>query len=96
MNNVAGRKVTTYLEGLLKTDNIGVNISNAGGWAEICRDFKEKHCFVAADIEKAREEAKNSGVHKVEYELPNGEKIVVNAPRFEAPEALFTPDNIDK
>lgn len=47
------------------------------------------------NFEEDKEKSANSGVNEVEYELPNGEKVKVNAPRFAAPEALFKPNLID-
>jgi len=51
--------------------------------------MKEKVCFVALDPKEAQETAKNSNEHTEAYELPTGEVINVNTPRFMGPEALF-------
>lgn len=60
------------------------------------REIKEKLCFVALDPAKAKEEAANSNEHKKDYELPDGQVVQVNGPRFMGPEALFFPNLIQQ
>jgi actin beta/gamma 1 len=57
--------------------------------------MKEKVCFVALDHKEALETAKNSNEHTEAYELPTGEIININTPRFMGPEALFDPELIE-
>ena len=45
-------------------------------------------------VEKTKEEAANSNEHTQDYELPDGQIVKVNKPRFMGPEALFFPDQI--
>merc|ERR1719399_1922014 len=59
--------------------------------AWIGRDIKEKQCFVAKDFDQEMaKSAKNSALEK-EYELPDGNTVVVGTERFRCPEVLFNP-----
>lgn len=58
------------------------------------REIKESVCFVSLDPKKDQETAANSTDHNMNYELPDGQVVTINTPRFMAPEALFFPDLI--
>lgn len=92
-NLVAGRAITDHMNTLLAADNI-LPQGGVSAWAQNIRDIKEKLSFVALDPEKAKEEAANSNAHCKDYELPDGQTITVNAPRFMGAEALFYPSLI--
>jgi len=49
---------------------------------------------VSLDPQSDKEKAANSNEHKKDYELPDGQVVQVNTPRFMGPEALFFPDLI--
>ena len=90
-NHIAGRAITEHMNKLLVADGIQEQ-GGKSAWEQIVREIKEKDCFVALDIEKVKEEAANSNEHTKDYELPDGQVIKLNKPRFMAPEALFFPD----
>lgn len=58
---------------------------------QIVRGIKEKLCFVSIDPAADRAKASESSDLQKMYELPDGQTIPVNSPRFLAPEALFDP-----
>ena len=58
---------------------------------EIVKAIKEKACYVALDFE---EELKS--VEPFDYELPDGQHVVVKDQRIRCPEALFKPMMVGK
>jgi actin beta/gamma 1 len=69
-------------------------IQETGGksaWAQIVRKIKEDLCFVSLDPTADKAKAAESSEIQKAYELPDGQTVNVNAPRFMAPEALFNP-----
>jgi len=92
-NFIAGRDITAHMVNLLQADGI----SETGGksaWMQIVRKIKEDLCFVSLDPAADKAKAKESSELQKMYELPDGQTVSVNAPRFMAPEALFFPDLI--
>jgi actin-related protein len=53
--------------------------------------MKEKLCYVSMDLEADKAKAAESTELTKNYELPDGQVVSVNTPRFMAPEALFDP-----
>ena len=53
--------------------------------------MKEKMCFVVDSYDYAMKEAEESNVVDKNYELPDGQRIVVGNERFRAPEIFFQP-----
>jgi actin-related protein len=89
-NFIAGRAITDYLVKLLQEDGI----SEQGGksaWMQIVRNIKEECCYVAQDYQADLKKSHESTELQKTYELPDGQTISVNLPRFKAPEALFNP-----
>jgi len=52
--------------------------------------MKEKTCFVSMDPEADKANASESTELTKNYELPDGQIVAINTPRFMAPEALST------
>ena len=89
-NYIAGRAVTAHLVNLLSLEGI----SETGGksaWAQIVRGIKEKCCFVSLDSAADKAKAADSSELQMNYELPDGQTVMINAPRFMGPEAIFNP-----
>ena len=76
-----GRDLTDALMQLLATR--GYSFSSTSG-----RDIKENFCYVASNFE--HEIAKSSSFAR-NYELPDGQKIIIDSERFRVPELLFRP-----
>lgn len=84
---IAGRELTEYMRELLKETGLGFTTSGNG----IVRDIKEKACYVALDFE---EELKS--VKPFEYELPDGNNVIIKDQRIRCTEALFKPSMVGK
>ena len=86
--DLAGRDLTQYMKRLLL--ETGKNFSTSSEM-EIVKAIKEKACYVAFDFEK---EIKS--VEPYEYELPDGNPIIIKEQRIKCPEALFKPELVEK
>jgi actin-related protein len=86
--DLGGRDITEYLRRLLRQRGYSL-VSSAE--REIVRDVKEKLCYVALEPEKEMKLAEKVAEMQKEYVLPDGEKIVIGAERFLAPEVFFNP-----
>lgn len=84
--NLAGRDITKYLGTLLYTS--GNRLVSSSDF-EICRDIKEKVCYVATDYNE--ELSKSSHEIMMNYQLPDGSFVSVGQERFKAPEIMFNP-----
>jgi actin beta/gamma 1 len=89
-NYIAGRAVTAHLVNLLTGDGVAES-GGKSAWAQIVRGIKEKTCFVSLDPAADKAKAAESSELTSMYELPDGQTVSINAPRFMAPEALFVP-----
>lgn len=86
--DLGGRDLTKYLAKLLiETGHI---FSNSGE-LEIVKSLKEKKCYVAFNY---IEELKT--VELDDYELPDGNHVMLKQQRIRCPEALFHPILVDK
>jgi len=92
-NFTAGRAITAHMVNLLSSDGI-TETGGKSAWNQIVRKIKEDLCFVSLDIAADKKKAAESSELQKMYELPDGQTISVNAPRFMAPEAIFFPDLI--
>ncbi|KAI3386798.1 hypothetical protein SNEBB_008992 [Seison nebaliae] len=83
-SNLAGRSLTERMAKLLSEANFR---SFASAEYEICRQIKEKCCYVSMDYEKEM----NSQTKPINYTLPDGQVLSIGKERFRCPEALFQP-----
>ncbi|RKO87781.1 actin-related protein [Blyttiomyces helicus] len=86
--DIAGRDVTDQLQLLLRRSGHHFHTSAE---KEIVRIIKEKTCYVA--LNPAKEE-KDAGGSPVDFVLPDGKVLKLEAERFRAPEILFDPQII--
>jgi len=89
-NYIAGRAITDHLVNLLTADGISAQ-GGESAWKQIVIGIKEKTCFVSLDVEADKAKAAESTELTKNYELPDGQIVAINTPRFLAPEALFDP-----
>jgi len=92
-NYIAGRAITDHMAKLLQADGI-TEQGGQSAWRQIVRKIKEDLCFVSLDPAADRTKAAESTELQKNYELPDGQTVPINSPRFLAPEALFFPDLI--
>lgn len=90
--NVAGRNITRYLIKLLLLRGYAFNRTAD---FETVRQIKEKFCYVGYDLGLEKQLALETTVLMEKYTLPDGRVIKIGAERFEAPEALFSPQLVD-
>ena len=86
--NYAGRDLTLFLMKLLNESGYRFSTSFE---KEIVKSIKEKACYVAFDL---YEELK--WVEPYDYELPDGNHIIIKDQSIRCPEALFKPELIGK
>jgi len=92
--DIAGRDLTAHMIHLLTERGYSFTSSAE---KEIARDIKEKVCYIALnyDQEMANYEANGSSID-TNYEMPDGQIIVVGNERFRCPEALFQPSLVGR
>lgn len=94
--DLAGRDLTQTMQSLLTL--AGYSFTTSAEF-EIVRDIKEKLCYVADDFEAELERLGTAdGFEDInrQYELPDGNIIEVNRPRFECAEVVFNPGLISR
>ncbi|XP_065616856.1 actin-related protein 2 [Quercus suber] len=90
--NVAGRHITSYLVDLLSRRGYAMNRTAD---FESVREIKEKLCYISYDYKREYQLGLETTILVKNYTLPDGRVIKVGTERFQAPEALFTPELID-
>jgi actin-related protein len=86
--DLAGRDLTEYMMRILTERGYSFTTSAE---REICRDIKEKLCYIAPNFDTELESTQYSRAIEKSYELPDGNVIRVGAERFRCPESLFQP-----
>ncbi|KAL0344157.1 UNVERIFIED_CONTAM: Actin-related protein 2 [Sesamum angustifolium] len=87
--NVAGRHITSYLVDLLMRRGYSMNRTAD---FETVRNIKEKLCYISYDYKREYQLGLETTILVKNYTLPDGRVIKVGTERFQAPEALFTPE----
>jgi len=88
-SDIAGRDVSRYLQLLLRKEGHKFVTSSE---FEVVRQIKEKACYISSVVGK--EDQAGSEDQQREYQLPDGEKIMIGNSKFKAPEILFRPELI--
>ncbi|KAH0969113.1 hypothetical protein GBA52_029033 [Prunus armeniaca] len=81
--------LTLYAQGLLT----GLVIDSGDGVTHV--EIKEKLCYISFDYKREYQLGLETTILVKNYTLPDGRVIKVGTERFQAPEALFTPELID-
>ncbi|GJP75456.1 hypothetical protein CLOP_g13855 [Closterium sp. NIES-67] len=90
--SIAGRQITSHLIDLMLRR--GYSFSKVSDF-EAARAIKEQLCFVSCDYKREMQLAEDTTVLVKQFTLPDGRTIRIGAERFQAPEALFSPELID-
>jgi len=88
--DIAGRKLTEYLQKLLQ-ESININFASSAE-KEIVKNIKEDLCYVASKYDEETAAAENSGQADKPFTLPDKKVITIPGKvRMKCPELLFNP-----
>lgn len=82
--DLGGEDLTDFLLQMLNKRGCHINPEER----EVVEDIKEKFCYVAPDFVKEMATATPSSLEK-QYQLPDGQVIIIDTERFRCPEGLF-------
>lgn len=85
---IGGRDLTNYMRKILKERGITFNNHSE---SHIVQDIKETMTYVVADFQGGLKESQESNACEMNYEMPDGRKILIGNERFRCPEVLFQP-----
>ena len=85
---IGGRDLTNYMRKILKERSITFNNQSE---SHIVQDIKETMTYVVADFQGGLKESAESNACEMDYEMPDGRKILIGNERFRCPEVLFQP-----
>lgn len=86
--DIAGRNLTDFIQKHLAED--GYSFKSTAE-KETAKAIKEKLCYVALDYQEEMKAFLNNPDKKIEYELPDGQKIKIGDVLIRTPECLFQP-----
>ena len=89
--NFGGFDLTRYLQEELLSERGVHELAFGTADREIVRDIKEKLCFAALDFEEEMKTSASSSSCERNYELPDGQVLVIGNERFRVIEPLFNP-----
>ena len=85
--NIGGQDTTESLRELLSERGVYLSAQQA----DIAKQMKEKHCFVAQDYEQSLTQATQTPELHETYQLPDGQEVTIGSERFRCMEGLFQP-----
>lgn len=85
---LGGSDLTNYMRKILKERGHTFNIHTE---SHIVQDIKETMSYIVADFAGGLKESEESHACEMNYEMPDGRKILVGNERFRCPEVVFQP-----
>lgn len=86
--DIAGRSLTGYLQRYAVEDGVSLV---SGAERDIARHIKETKCYCAQDFEEEVRAFETRNGKRVEYEMPDGQRVQLGSVVVRTPECLFQP-----